>query len=82
MAVVQVGGRDGGEQQAPVGVHQRMALATDNPLGGVIAAAASHPDPAGSRGLRVHHGAGWRGSTPDPSAVGHGQRMCHALEDA
>jgi site-specific DNA recombinase len=46
MAVMQVGGRDCGQQQAPIGVHESMALASHHALGGVVAAPPGDPGAA------------------------------------
>jgi hypothetical protein len=45
-AVVEVGGRDSGDQDAPVGVDERVALAPEHPLAAIEAARPCHPDAA------------------------------------
>jgi hypothetical protein len=62
VAAVQVGGGGGGEQEAAVRVHQGMALAVDNVLGGIVAASSCIAHTARVRGLSIHHHRGGRGA--------------------
>ncbi len=80
VAVVGVGRRDGSQQQAAISVHKRVALASDDALRSVVAPSSSHARSARAGGLRIHHRCSGRGAAPSPLAVGHRQRVGHALE--
>ena len=82
VAVVQVGGRHGRQQQAPVGVGEQVALASDDAPGRVVAAPSANADAAGARRLRVHHRAARAGLAPAQLAISHRQRMGKSLEHA
>lgn len=78
---------EGGQQQAPVRVHEGVPLAPDHAPGRVVASLACHAHRARPRGLCVHHGRAGRRLAPTPLAVGRGEgvpcaRTCHALERA
>ena len=80
VAVVQVGGRYGREQEAAIRVHQGVALSPDHALGCVVAASPGNAGPARAGRLRIQHRSRGRGAAPGPLAVGHRQGVGHALE--
>lgn len=80
MAVVQVGGRDGGEQQATICVGERMRLAPDHAPGWIVAAFASNAHAARACRLGIHDGPARVDLAPGSFAVRHRQGMGKAFE--
>lgn len=80
MAVMQAGGRDGGEEHASVCIGHDMALAANHTASRVEAALACDAYPARARRLRVEHGSCGACFTSSPFTVGHGERVREALE--